>query len=658
MSEGMDLRAALKKCILEDMIGECTNHGSGYCVLVTDSHTLNIISSVCTMQEITQAGVLLVQNVNVTRQPMPDDNGLYFLSPRPKSMNHFLQDFTGKTPQFKSVHLFVAGMLEQNTGPNETKWIQKIKENSVLVARLKHLTQLKASDFHAVESRVFSCQREVMETVFYCDDDDQEGTLSDEINTMARQIVAACCTTNQNPRIRYLAQGNGAKINQKLAEEVRREFDRLNKTKKGDGKQEEEERGQLVIGDRSFDCLSPLTHEYTYQAQIQDLLPMEGELLNLSKSDEKKDIYVLNESDATYVETRHGHMGDASQDIYSEIKTLAASPAAQYIMAQQQGKETDMKQLTKVASDIAAFKKKQNTLLKHKSILDTLSKASKKLKMDDLAEYEQDVITGVSEDGQKCNVKSLKQQFPKMMRNPELSPVDKLRLYLIFMQIISELREDTKSSVLDDGTTVHQDLWTALDNIQDMVKITKPGEKNVSPKHRSVNNDKQDRKYRFRRFKPAYMDVMKDLVEGKLDEKRFVWLDKAPEQKRSGRRGGRHGRKKKEQSPANFLFIVGGLTWSEVRCCYKVCKDSNANLVVGSDCVITPKDFVRQLTGLDRTEFNKKAGLPKPSDWELRLEKELKSDPDDDVEQQTELAETNLGGGEQHTQQGDCCTIA
>lgn len=85
-------------------------------------------------------------------------------------------------------------------------------------------------------------------------------------------------------------------------------------------------RGTLVILDRSFDPLTPLLHEFSYQAMANDLLPIEkgcvySYLLCLNRykmsigSESKIREVILDETDSVWVDLRHIHIAECISNI-------------------------------------------------------------------------------------------------------------------------------------------------------------------------------------------------------------------------------------------------------------------------------------------------------------------------------------------------------
>ncbi|KAK2708307.1 hypothetical protein QYM36_014047 [Artemia franciscana] len=83
------------------------------------------------------------------------------------------------------------------------------------------------------------------------------------------------------------------------------------------------------------------------------------------------------------------------------------------------------------------------------------------------------------------------------------------------------------------------------------------------------------------RWTPIIKDVMEDAIDNKLDEEHFPYLAGAPAS--TGARGitinTRKGQWHKDRSQQNMkdvlrliVFIVGGATFSEIRCAYEVTK--------------------------------------------------------------------------------------
>lgn len=89
-------------------------------------------------------------------------------------------------------------------------------------------------------------------------------------------------------------------------------------------------RGVLYITDRSMDLFAPLLHEFTYQAMVHDLLPLqEGDKIIYrtvvadEEGEEEKDMEI-SDKDKIWVEYRHRHMKDTIEKLISDFQQFIA----------------------------------------------------------------------------------------------------------------------------------------------------------------------------------------------------------------------------------------------------------------------------------------------------------------------------------------------
>ncbi|CAJ0756282.1 19077_t:CDS:2, partial [Entrophospora sp. SA101] len=79
------LHEILKKIILDSL--RTVQPPNGWKVMVVDAPSLKIIESACKMYDILEEKVTLVENIEKTRQPYPQLEAIYLLSPTNESID-------------------------------------------------------------------------------------------------------------------------------------------------------------------------------------------------------------------------------------------------------------------------------------------------------------------------------------------------------------------------------------------------------------------------------------------------------------------------------------------------------------------------------------------------------------------------------------------
>lgn len=102
-----------------------------------------------------------------------------------------------------------------------------------------------------------------------------------------------------------------------LARFIQEELDRFAQFQRNFPPQTNRPRGVLLVVDRSMDLFAPLLHEFTYQAMVHDLLPInDGDkvtyktVINQGTQNEEVKEMEIGEDDKVWTDYRHMHMQD------------------------------------------------------------------------------------------------------------------------------------------------------------------------------------------------------------------------------------------------------------------------------------------------------------------------------------------------------------
>jgi len=637
------------------MIQASRSHGK-YVVLVVDPHTSKIISSCSRMYDIMEAGVLVLQNLLLDRERL-ELPAVYFVSPTVESVKRIMNDFAGSKTQYETAYLYFTSAV-----PNDVWNMFKSSKLAQSKGRLKCFKELNV-DFIANESRVFTLGRpNAIPRLFFPSRTEHV----DELKAQAKQLVALLLTMKELPYIRYAKSKKNNSLCQTLAEIVESEMKSAVSNLRDWNY--EEPRATLLIVDRSLDPNAPLMHEYTYQAMVNDLLPVDGELCLLpyegkdvdaavtfdakatreqqakARADAEEKVrldntVVLSEDDSLWLEYRHQHIAAVMQDVSQRFREFKG----QNKMAQLQSGNGDSKSNTSLKDLLQAMKAMPNykTMMrqfhKHMSVAAECMNQFTRMNLSDIGEMEQDMATGVSENGQVVEMKKIKNKLVEMCQSPHVSVLDKLRLVMIYIISQGGIQEVTRNTMM---RTIDMKLQQAILNLAKLgVDLATTGSSHKA-KHSKAQLDEYA-KHRetislaLMRYVPVLYSVMSDLAKGQLDDGAYPYTRPPPpdmlagsgSRAASGSVGGTSARRKGnapsnwrqsgreeknedngKQKPRFLVFVIGGVTFSEMRSAYQVSRETNTQVFIGSSSTLSCSDYVQSLSGLEPDEFQRRIG--------------------------------------------------
>ncbi|KAM4739447.1 syntaxin-binding protein 3 isoform 2-T2 [Anableps anableps] len=551
MAAGTDhgLKRIVWKRIKDTIIADCKK-SDVWKILILDPFTTKLLSSCCKMSDLMEERITIVEDLYKSREPVPEMKAIYFMTPTSKCVEAFIADFRPK-PKYKSAYVYF------------TDYCPDDLFNNMKLYCAKHIRVCKEINisFLPQEAQVFTCDDPgAFRRVYSPHSQDKSKTLE----TLADQLVTLCATLNEYPGVRYRKDNN--MVNAKtLAELVDNKLARHYELDDS-GKKKEKTQAQLLIVERGFDPVSPILHELTYQAMAYDLIDIQNDTYKYKSKDGSEKHALLNEDDMLWVKLRHKHIAEVSEQIPKMVKEISASKK------QPDGKIT--------ISNLAQMMKKMPSFRK---------------------QLTEDLAVGSDVDGTK--VKDPMRTLLPVLLNP-FSKHDKIRAVLLYIFSLSGTTDENLNKFIQHVKIEDEREFILNWKELGVPIITSPSFFSRKPSRRDRS---QEEMYNLSRWTPVIKDVMEDAVENKLDSREWPHQSECPAAwNGSGAVSARQRNKPSSQDDRRtgsrlIIFVIGGITYSEMRCAYEVTQAvKSCEVIVGSSHILTPTSLLEDIKALTK----------------------------------------------------------
>ncbi|XP_048395108.1 syntaxin-binding protein 3 isoform X3 [Stegostoma tigrinum] len=302
---------------------------------------------------------------------------------------------------------------------------------------------------------------------------------------------------------------------------------------------------------------------------------------------------LLDEDDELWVKLRHLHIAEVSEKIPKLVKELSKSHQTT------EGKVT-LSSLSQMMKKLPHYRKQKTKQTVHLNLAEDCMGRFRGT-IEKLCKAEQDLAMGT--DAQQQKIKDPMRIILPILLDRSVGSYDKLRIILLYIFHMNGTTEENLRKLIQHGKVMEY-----CDTIGNWIFLDVPIFSADSQHRKLSRKDRSDEEsYQLSRWTPFIKDVMEDSIANKLNSVEWphcsgcssAWNGSGAV---SARQGNKSNLQDERRAVKLIIFIIGGVTYSEMRCAYEVSQSTakHCEVIVGSTHILTPTRLLDDLQKLNK----------------------------------------------------------